>query len=396
MITIILLFIIYLAFISLGLPDSLLGVTWPAIRMDLGLSLEQAAPIAFTIYISTFASSLLSGYIIGKLKTGLVIFLSCLITALGLLGFSIAPSYYWFFLFAVPMGFGAGSIDTALNNYVALHFKAHHMNWLHSFWAVGATSGPLIMALTLGETNGWRFGYRNIGTIQLALALTLLVALPLWKKHHAIKNDTPGSDEQQLKDENPKRKTLSLPGVKYALLTFVTYCLIEGAVGLWGSTFLIETKEVAVTTAARWIAIYYGGIAVGRFVFGFVSFKMSNKGMIQLGINILAVGVVLFLLPLKGVLSIIPLMFIGFGLAPIFPSMIHETPRRFGKDHSATIIGYQIASATFAFVVFVPLVGPLMKATFMMIFPIVLAASGAVMYFCTTRLNIMFKEKHYS
>lgn len=398
MITAILLTIIYLAFISLGLPDSLFGVTWPAMRADLGLPLEAAAPIAFTLSISTFMSSLLSGHIINKLKTGLVVFLSCLMTAIGLIGFSIAPSYIWFFLFAIPLGFGAGSIDTALNNYVAVHFKAHHMNWLHSFWGVGATAGPLIMALFLGEKTGWRLGYRNIGFIQLGLTFVMLICLPLWKRHHALKKEEAEAknDSDASTEASKVKKPITIPGVKYALTTFIAYCLIEGGVGLWGSTFLIETKDVAVTTAARWIALYYGGIATGRFVFGFISFKLSNRRMIQIGINILTLGVLLMLMPLKGQWAIIPLMLIGFGLAPIFPSMIHETPKRFGKANSATIIGYQIASATFAFVFFVPIIGLIIKSPFIMAFPIVLAICTGLIYFCTTRLNIMFKEKHSS
>lgn len=391
MITLFLLILIYLGLFSLGLPDSLLGVTWPVIRLDMGYPLEGAALIAFFLTGSTFISSILSGHIIKKMGTGKVTAISCLMTALALLGFSIAPSYIWFVLLAIPLGFGGGSVDTALNNYVALHFKAHHMNWLHSFWGLGATTGPLIIAYYIGSDNGWRLGYKTVGLIQLSLAILFFLCLPLWKKHKALKEADNTEDTFALKNADVK-KALSIKGITYALLTFTFYTTIEGSIGLWGSSFLIDTKGIIAETAATWVALYYGGIAAGRFISGFVSFKLSNVRMIQIGVNILFIGVVLMFLPLPGTIAAMPLILIGFGLSPIFPAMIHLTPRRFGSFHSSTIIGYQIATATIGLAVLVPLIGIVMTATSMSVFPFLILISIVIIYICTTKLNRMFKD----
>lgn len=392
MITLILLTLIYLAFISLGLPDALLGVSWPIMRGEFGMPLDGAAPIAFAITLSTMVSSLLSGYIIKKLGTGKVVFLSCLMTGLALLGFSIAPSYLWLILLAVPLGFGGGSVDTALNHYVAIHFKAHHMNWLHSFWGVGATAGPLVMSTYLVGDAVWRSGYRTVGLMQLCLSAILLFSLPLWKMHKdVVTNEAEGhshTDPNKFKDKKPLR----IPGVMFALLTFVAYCAVEGSVGLWGSSYLIETKGVTPDTAATWVALYYGGIALGRFIFGFISFKMSNTRMIQVGINILAVGVIVMLLPINGSVAILPLILIGFGLAPIFPSMIHMTPERFGGHHAPTIIGYQMASANVGLAFVVPMIGVILDSTTMKVYPFLLFGLITVIYLSTTRLKQLYKS----
>ncbi len=397
MITFFLLILIYLAFISLGLPDALLGVSWPIIRNEMGLPLDGAALIAFVITGSTFTSSLLSGRIIKFMGTGKVVFVSCLMTSLALLGFSIAPSYIWFILFAVPLGLGAGAVDTGLNHYVAIHFKAHHMNWLHSFWGVGATGGPMIMSAFLLNSSAWRTGYKTVGLLQLSLAAVLLFTLPLWKLHKTNINSDNKKQEVINKSNdstslNKKTPAYKIPGVKYALLTFVAYCTVEGSVGLWGSSYLIETKSVMASTAAQWVAFYYSGIALGRFFCGFISFKLNNKQMITLGINILAVGILTMFLPFNGAFAIVPLILIGFGLSPIFPAMIHETPIRFGQEHAPDIIGYQMAAATFGLTIFVPLIGTILKATYMGIFPILLLLCIAVIYLSTTRLALMFKN----
>lgn len=397
MITILLLIIIYLAFISLGLPDSLLGVVWPVMRVELGLPLDGAGLIALASTTSMLTSSLLSGRIIKWLGTSKVVLFSCLMTALALLGYSVAPSFIWFILLALPLGFGAGSVDTALNHYVAVHFKAHHMNWLHSFWGIGATTGPLVMSRYLANDLAWRSGYRTIGIIQLFLASILLVSLPLWKKHKALVNSTPSDESSHehstdTKEKFKELKPLSVPGVKYALLTFTAYCTVEGGIGLWGSSYLTITKGLSADTAATWIALYFGGIALGRFLFGFISFKMSNRRMIQLGINILAAGVILMVLPLPGTWALLPLIIIGFGLAPIFPSMMHEAPVRFGTFHAPTIIGYQMAAANIAFLIFIPLIGVILDNTTMMIFPFLLFGLIFVIYLCTTRLAQLYNN----
>nr|MDA3846497.1 MFS transporter [Vallitaleaceae bacterium] len=340
-------------------------------------------------------SSLLSGRIIKWFGTGKVTFASCLMTGAALFGFSIAPSYIWLLFLAIPLGFGGGSVDAALNNYVALHFKAHHMNWLHSFWGVGATMGPLILANILANGVAWQQGYRTIAMMQLSLAFILLITLPLWGKVHAKREktnkdvaDVSVSETLNLDmiDKDQKVSVIKIKGVKYALLVFMFYVTGEISIGLWGSSFLIQSKGVSIDTAAAWIAMYYGGIMVGRFISGFISFKLNNKQMIRLGIIISFIGTGILLLPIPTGLLFIPLMLIGLGFAPIFPSMIHETPIRFGKEHSQTIIGYEMAAAYTGGALIPPLFGVILANLNMALFPVLLGLSILVVYISSTRL----------
>jgi fucose permease len=393
MISIILLVLIYLTFISLGLPDSILGVSWPVIREEMNLPLDRAGPIAFATTASTVLSSLLSAYIIKHFGTGKLVFLSSLMTAIALIGYSLVPSYYWLIIIAVPLGFGGGSVDTALNNYVALHFKAHHMNWLHSFWAVGTTISPLIMSMYLTVETSWRSGYRTIGLMQLCLAIVLFLTLPIWKMHRDGYISSYNTNDSIDTAKFTEYKAFNIPGVKHSLWIFISYCTIEGAVGLWGSSYFIETKNIAADTAATWIALYYGGIALGRFFSGFFAFKLASTTMIRIGINTLTIGVVMMLLPLSGLLSLITLTLIGFGLSPIFPAMIHETPHRFGGLHAPTIIGYQMAAANIGFAFFVPLTGFILDNTAMKVFPFLLFFLIVIIYFCAARLKKIYKER---
>jgi fucose permease len=384
MTTLFLLLIIYLAFISLGLPDSLLGVAWPLIREHWDLPLDYAGMISIVTIGSTILSSLFSGRIIARFGTGKVTFISCLMTGSALLGFSIAPSFVWLFLFAIPLGFGAGSVDTALNNYVSLHFKSHHMNWLHSFWGVGATIGPLIMGQFLINST-WQSGYRFIGSIQMVLAFILLISLPLWKLHHAHTTATQEHIE-------PNRtltfiQKIQIKGVPFALLAFLFYVTAEAAVGLWGSSYLVQIKNISAGLAATWIAMYYGGITIGRLISGFVSFKLSNQQLVFYGILISLIGVLLMLLPLPHWIIPMALILIGLGFAPIFPSLIHETPERFGKDLSQDIIGYQIAAAYLGGATLPPLFGVVAKHTSMALFPPFILLCLIFILISTTKLN---------
>ncbi len=343
MITILLLVLIYFAFISLGLPDGLLGVAWPAIMTEWRLSLDTAGLVSIVAVGGTIISSFLSGYMIKKIGTGKIVFISCLMTGAGLLGISLIPSFYWILVLAIPLGLGAGTVDSALNNYVATHYKAHHMNWLHSFWGVGATLGPVIMGQVLASGLSWRNGYRIVGTIQLSLALLLLISLPLWGKNEKKNNI---KNEVETNDEDVKifdKEAFGIKGVKFALLTFALYCSVELSVGLWGSSYLVQAKNMTVDTAAFYVAVYYGSITMGRFLSGFFSFKISNNNLIKYGSIIALTGAAIMVLPISSKLMIIPLLLIGLGLSPIFPAMIHETPVRFGKKKSQTIIGYQMA-----------------------------------------------------
>lgn len=387
----ILLILIYAAFISLGLPDSLLGVAWPSIQTGWGLTLDAAGLVSMIIVGGTIISSFLSGLVIKKIGTGKITFISCLTTGLALLGFSFAPSYIWLLFLAVPLGLGAGTVDAALNNYVALHFKSHHMNWLHSFWGVGATLGPVIMASALA-TSSWQNGYRTISIIQLSLSVLLLASIPLWSKHSAIKNANQQSKCHEGKNKIIDKEIFKAKGLKYSLAAFLFYCAAEISVGLWGSSFLIHIKNFSVDSAAYWIALYYGSITAGRFVSGFVSFKLSNTVMIKTGIIISLAGIVLLAIPLPNAVCAFPLILIGLGLSPIFPSMIHETPKRFGEDKSQTIIGYQMAFAYMGSAFLPPLFGWLFENTSMMPLPFVLLACAAAVMFCSTKLDSATKK----
>jgi len=384
MVTIFLLVLIYLAFISLGLPDALFGVAWPAIRMEWDLPLDAAGLILIPSVLSTVTSSFLSGIIIKKLGTGKVTMISCALTGFALLGFSLSPSFIWILILSVPLGFGAGSVDTALNNYVALHFKAHHMNWLHSFWGVGATVGPLIIAGSLSNNSEWRPGYSAVAAIQIFLAVVLLLTLPLWKKHKS----QPGynCEVEVAHKSQEKISVFNVKGIIYGILTFFFYTTAEICVGLWGSSFLIQAKNIPMDIAATWISLYYGGITAGRFLSGFISFKLSNTQMIRLGISISLAGILLMMLPLPDYMTLIALLMIGFGFSPIFPSMIHETPKNFGAKNSQAAIGFQLGFGYIGIAFMPPLVGMLLRNTTMNLFPYTILFSMAVVFLCTEKL----------
>ncbi len=388
MITILLLVLIYLAFISLGLPDSLVGVAWPAIRAQWNLPLDYAGLVQIPIVGSTIASSLLSGYIIKKFGTGRVTFISCLMTGLALLGFSFAPSIGWLLLLGIPLGLGGGSVDAALNNYVALHFKAHHMNWLHSFWGIGATVGPLIMSGALSQDANWRLGYLTIALIQLSLAIVLMISLPLWKKH----KEQPGYNVEVEAEQNSNKplnmlQVFKLKGILYAIATFMFYVSAEMSVGLWGSSYLVESKNIGVGLAASWVALYYGGITAGRFLSGFISFKLNNVQMIRLGIGVSLTGILMLILPLPGIFNMIALILTGLGFSPIFPAMIHETPNRFGSQNSQTVIGYQMGFGYMGSAVLPPLFGVILDTAGMVFFPFLILMSILIVLFCSEKLT---------
>lgn len=383
--TTILLIIIYLAFISLGLPDSLLGTNWPAIRAEWGLPLDAAGIISVIATASGVLSSLMSTKIIKKIGTGGVVFISCLLTGIGIVGISVAPSFGWVIFLAIPLGLGAGAVDASLNHYVAANFEARHMNWLHSFWGVGATLGPMIVASVLATGASWRIGYRSIGSIQLSLAFILLISLPLWKKVAKQKGHVQGvSDtEEKSSEKAPPYKTSN---ALIAAALFLFYCGTEISVGLWGSSYLIAQKDLVIDQAALIIAMYYGGITIGRMVSGFVSMKLSNKQLVTIGIILTVSGLVLMLLPLKGMLMVVPLVMMGAGLAPIFPTMIHETPRIFGAKHGQKVISYEMAAAYLGNAAIPPVIGLIIAGVSMSLFPILLLISLAVVVLAVVKL----------
>jgi fucose permease len=349
MFTIFLLIIIYISFISLGLPDSLLGSAWPSMYNSLNVPLYYAGFISMIVAGGTVVSSIFSEKIIRRFGTGVVTAASVLMTAMALVGFSISHAFVALCLFAIPLGLGAGSVDAALNNYVALHYKARHMSWLHCFWGIGASIGPIIMSVFLMRKNSWNLGYRAIGIIQICLVVLLFISLPLWEKKE---------NEMKTKSESVKFAQLfHIAGVKQALAAFFCYCSIETVTGLWGSSYLATVKNISPEIASRWIAWYYIGITSGRFISGFVTMKFSNRHMIRLGQGIIAGGIVVLALPL-GNYALLPGFFMmGLGCAPIYPSLIHETPKNFGKEYSQGIIGMQMASAYIGTTLIPPIFG---------------------------------------
>jgi len=327
MFTFILLIIIYLSFFSLGLQDSLLGCAWPSMYSSLNVPLHYAGIISMIIAGGTVISSIFSVYVIRRFGTGIIVTVCVLMTAASLIGFSFSHSFLFLCLLAVPLGLGGGSIDAALNNYVALHYKARHMNWLHCFWGVGASVGPIIMSYFLVNRNSWNLGYRTIGMVQFCLVILLFISLALWE------NKKP-TDTSAIHDSLNFKKLFSIAGVKQVLIAFFCYCTIEMTTGLWGASYLVTVKGISPEIAAKWISLFFIGITAGRFLSGFITMKLSNRQIIRMGQIIIGCGIITIVLPLGNVSLLPGLFMIGLGCAPIFPSLIHETPKNFGRANS--------------------------------------------------------------
>nr|MBI1232486.1 MFS transporter [Cytophagales bacterium] len=334
-----LLIVIYLAFISLGLPDSLLGAAWPSMYRSLGTPIHFAGIISMIVAAGTVISSLYSAKLIKRFGVSAVTTASVLLTALALLGFSFTTSFFFLGLLAIPLGLGAGCVDVALNNYVAIHYQARHMNWLHCFWGVGAAIGPIIMGRYLAMGESWTAGYKTVGLIQLGLVLLLLLSFPLWTRQN---RDTVENGPSE--PEPSFRKLLPIPGIKSALAVFFLYCTIEATFGLWGASYLVRVRGFTAAEAATLVSLYYVGITIGRIFSGFITLRLNNQRLVYLGQGIIGLGIVVLSLPFS-ITQMPGFLLIGLGCAPIFPSLIHETPRNFGEKHSQTIIGMQMASA---------------------------------------------------
>lgn len=382
----VLLVIIYIAFISLGLPDAILGSAWTMIYEDLNVPISYAGLVTMIITGGTIISSFFSGKMIKKFGTWKVTTFSVFLTAMGLLGVYFTPSFIWICLLAVPLGLGAGAVDSALNNFVANHYEAKHMNWLHCFWGIGATSGPFIMSFYLLKENGWRSGYATIGIIQSILVVCLLLSLPLWRKFEDSK------EEEKKGSTSINVKTLlKLPGAKPTLIAFLCYCGIELTTGLWASSFLVFNSGLSAGLAAKWVSLYYLGITVGRFLAGFLSMKLNNKQMIRVGQLICLLGAVLLMIPFSNNFKLVGLILIGLGCAPIYPAMLHETPNKFGKDLSQEIMGIQMATAYLGSTIVPPLFGMLSKFSGFGILPGFLLIFIVVMLLSTERANKICK-----
>ena len=333
--------VIYIVFISLGLPDSLFGAAWPVVHKDFGIEESFASLYGIITGACVGGVSFIAGKVIRKFGTPLVTFVSTLLTVLGLFIMSASPNIVVMMLGAVVLGYGAGVIDTALNNFVSLHYKAQHMNWLHAFWGIGVTISPLILSLFLsGETGSWRNGYRVIALLQLSIAVIIAISLKKWR---TVK-ETETTEETS--DENKKSliEILKIKGVLTSLLSQGLYCSMEFLIGTWGASFLVHIHTLQPDEAAKWISLYFCGITVGRIISGFISIKASDNTMIRSGIATSFVGIILLALPI-GKISLLGLLLIGVGFGPIFPSILHSVPDRFGKEYSADITGFHMGGA---------------------------------------------------
>lgn len=383
-----LLTIIYLAFISLGLPDSLLGSAWPVMVGELSVPVSYAGIVSMIISAGTIVSSLLSDKLTRKLGAGLVTAVSVLLTAGALFGFSVSNSFLMLCVLAVPYGLGAGAVDAALNNYVALHYASRHMSWLHCFWGVGATVGPYIMGWAIGASHGWRTGYGTVSVIQFVLTAILFASLPLWKK----KSD---ETDKAANYEAPIGicDAVKIKGVKAILVAFFGYCAFESTAGLWASTYLVEYKAVDANTAATFASLFYLGITAGRFVSGFVADRFGDKNMIRIGLCVMAAGVVLIVLPLPTVAcALIGLIISGVGAAPVYPSVIHSTPSHFGKENSHAIVGIQMASAYTGSTLMPPVFGFIAQYINIAGYPFYLAVLVVLQFIMTERVNKICKN----
>ena len=374
--------IIYLAFISLGLPDGLLGSAWPLVVEEFDVPISYAGIVSMIISCGTIVSSLFSDKLTRRLGAALVTAFSVALTAAALFGFSIAGSFPVMCLLAVPYGLDAGAVDAALNNYVALHYASRYMNWLHCFWGVGAAVGPYIMGWAIGADLGWRTGYSTVSLIQIILTVFLFLTLPLWKR--------PSSDVASEDYEAPLglRDALRIKGVKEMLVAFFGYCGFEVTAALWAASYLVEHRGVDAETAAAFAALFYVGMTGGRLVCGFISDRIGDRNMIRIGSTVTLAGLVMILLPLDSpVLSLAGLVVIGVGAAPVYPSIIHSTPRNFGRENSHAIVGIQMASAYTGSTLLPPLFGLVAQYIHIGLYPLYMALLIVLSFVMSERVN---------
>lgn len=422
-----LLVIIYLAFISLGLPDSLIGSAWPVMHQELQVPVSYMGILTMLISGGTILSSLLSDRMTRRFGTGPVTAASVFLTAAALFGFSVTNSFWLLCLWALPYGLGAGAVDASLNNYVALHYASRHMSWLHCFWGVGCSVSPYIMSFALTGYSSWSLGFRMVSALQIMLTAALFFSLPLWKKAaeaESLKSSRPGalkaaagkkvsrkrdtsgqntpseknsptvhnSDSPDLSPSPaktlPLRKVLQIQGVPLVLITFLSYCALEATAGIWASSYLVQYRGIDAETAARFASLFYLGITFGRFLCGFVADRLGDKALIRIGSLTALTGTLLILLPLPFELpALAGLIVIGLGCAPVYPSIIHSTPEHFGRENSQAVIGVQMASAYVGSTFMPPLFGLLAAHVSIGLYPLYLLLFVGLLLFMSERLR---------
>ena len=384
-----LLLIIYLAFISLGLPDSLLGSAWPSMYQDFSVPVSSSGIVFMIISLGTIISSLQSDRLTKRFGTGKITAVSVLMTAAALFGFSISRSFPALCLWAIPYGLGAGSVDASLNNYVALHYASRHMSWLHCMWGVGASLGPYIMGYALTGGYGWSMGYRIIAVIQILLTAFLFLSLSQWKNGN--------SDEGEQRETTAKALSLGeilrIPGAKEVMVTFFCYCALEQTANLWVCSYLVLQKGITPEQAAGFASLFFVGITAGRFFSGFLTIKIGDTQMIRLGQAIILLGILTLLMPFGLGTSRIGLLLIGLGCAPVYPSIIHSTPVSFGADKSQAMIGVQMAFAYVGTCLMPPLFGVVANHITAALFPFYLLIILGVMIFAYERMLSKVRQK---
>ncbi|OOB80228.1 MAG: MFS transporter [Epulopiscium sp. Nuni2H_MBin003] len=377
-----LLAIIYLIFISLGLPDSLIGSAWPIMHLDLAVSISYMGIVTVIISLGTVVSSLYSDKLTKRFGVGIVTTISIFLSALSLIGYAFSRQFWMVCLCAIPYGLAAGAIDAAINNYVALHYKSSHMSWLHCFWGVGVSISPYIMSFALITDRGWNAGFRIVSYIQIIIVLVVLFNISLFKKvSTSTSNDVISSIDIKYTD------IIKIKGVKLILFTFFCYCGLEGTAGIWASSYLVEARGMDAEIAARYAAYFYIGITLGRFISGFITNKLGDKNMITLGQAIILIGgFIMFVYPLVG------LLLVGLGCAPIYPAIIHSTPYNFGKEYSQAIIGIEMASAYVGTTLMPAIFGLVAEYISIDAYPIYLILITGTMLFTANRFNRLMKN----
>ncbi len=365
--------LLYLCFISLGLPDSILGAAWPVMQLEFDVPVSYAGLVSMTISVATVASSACSGWLSRKLGAGKLTAFSIVLTALALFGFSVSSRYWMLLLWALPYGFGAGAVDSSLNNYTAIHFKAQHMSWLHCSWGVGASIGPSIMTYALLRLDSWSAGYRIVGLIQLALSLVVFLSLPLWKRQEV------DSDTQQEAVSLSVGEIFRTPGAIPCFVTFFAYCALEASSSLWATSFFVQQKGIGPEDASSLASLFYYGLILGRAANGFLAMRIGDRTLIRAGSGIILAGVLLMLLPLPVGASMAGFIIVGLGCAPIYPCIIHMTPDLFGKARSQAMMGVQIAFAYTGICIMPPFFGLLGRHISMGLLPWYILALWIVM-----------------
>lgn len=382
-----LLAIIYISFVSLGLPDALLGAAWPIMSEQFQVPLAYAGAIAVIVSMGTITSSLMSDRLTHRFGAGKVTAFSVAMTAMALLGFSRSTQYWQLILWAIPYGLGAGGVDAALNNYVAVHYASRHMSWLHCMWGVGASLGPYIMGMALTGGLAWNMGYQVIFFLQTGLAVVLFLSLPLWKSRKE-------TAAEQKKNEKPltMKQIFSIPGAKEIVLAFFCYCAMEQTTMLWASSYLVLKDGIDKETAASLASLFLIGMTAGRAISGFLTYKLNDTNMIRLGQGIVVLGIGVMFLPLGSVASMVGLVLIGLGCAPIYPCVIHSTPAHFGEENSQAMVGVQMASAYSGALLTPPVFGLIANHISVALLPLVLGIITLVMIFMCERLNRIDKR----